>query len=110
MSEHTHHDSKLNRDSMTEDYGDIISVYTKEQGIADGVLFEAGVIDNRNIVFTTNLIAKFEKEALLVAAFKGLAACLGMSRPDLVIIYVDDDKLYADFNGQDITIMLPEDY
>lgn len=89
---------------------EIISVYTKEQAIDDGILFQAGEFWGLGIVFTTNLIARLPKEGLLTALLKGLNAASGFTGPDIATVWIWDTKILADFNGADITLMLPEDY
>lgn len=103
-------DMTLHANALRDAFGKDISIYTKEQALADGVTFEAGMIGERCVVFTSNLISRFEKPALLTAAILGVAKGLSMPRPGATMILIGDEKVYVDFNGRDITIMLREDY
>ena len=92
------------------DEEEIISVYTKEQAINDGVLFQAGEFGGLGMVFTTNLIAQLSKEALLMAVAQGLAAAENFTGPDIASVQIGDKRVLVDYVGKDLTIMLPEDY
>jgi len=89
-------------------FGEPISVYSKEQAVEDGILADFGKIENIGIVFTTNLIQSLKKTEPLALLRKGLA--LKFERPDLKVIYFNGKKVYIDWNGRDLTFMLPEDY
>lgn len=89
---------------------EVISVYTKDQAIDDGVLFQAGELGGRGIILTTHLIAELPKEALLQAVCLGLSTAQGFKGPDLAEFRVGTQRLWVDDNGRDITLMLPEDY
>jgi hypothetical protein len=92
------------------DEEEIISVYTKEQAIDDGFLFQAGKFWGLGIVFTENLIARLSKESLLMALLQGLEAAGNFTGPDIATIQVGDTRVWVDYAGKDLTFMLPEDY
>lgn len=89
-------------------FGEVISAYTKEQAIEDGILADFGKFGKAGIVFTANLLSSFSKEEIVSVLLKGLA--LEFERHDLKIILVNNKKIYVDWNGADLTFMLPEDY
>jgi len=89
---------------------EIISIYTKEQAIEDGVLVDFGVFGGRNIVFTSNLIQALEKVEIIVALIDGLAAAEKFVGPDLKELIIGSKRVWVDYVGHDLTFMLPEDY
>jgi len=92
------------------DENDIISIYTREDAINDGIIFNAGRIANREVDLTTNLIAKLDKYKLARAIVEGLESARHLSKPDMKEIEVNSKKIWVDDNGSVITLMLPEDY
>ena len=90
--------------------GEVISVYTKEQAIEDGVLFQAGELGGQGIILTTHLVAELPKEALLQAVCAGLAKARTFQGPDLAEFPIGAYRVWVDWNGQDLTFMFPEDY
>lgn len=96
---------------LQELFGGPIAVYPTEQAIDDGILFEAGRLFRRRIIFTTNLLARVEEKAVLIAiAIRGLAETAHFIEPDLAVIELDGVKAYVQDNGMELTFMLPEDY
>lgn len=93
-----------------EDEMEVISIYTKEQAIDDGILFQAGKFDGKGVVFTTHLIAELSKEALLTVFLKGLAIAKKFTGPDLATIQLGETRVWVDYVGNDLTFMFPEDY
>jgi len=90
---------------------DAIVVYTKEQAIADGILFQSEErYKDRNIIFTTNLIAKLKKKEIIAVLIKGLKEFAKLEKPDLKEMKVSGREIWIDDNGQDLTFLLPEDY
>lgn len=96
--------------SLEEVFGPPIFVYTTEQAIEDGILYNAGRLGDRKVVLTTNLIFSLEKEEIVSALVIGLEKIKAFSQPDLAVYTVNGKKVYADDNGETITLMLPEDY
>lgn len=93
---------------------EVVDIYTREDAIRDGVIFNAGKLFNRQIDLTTNLILKLSKEELLKAIIAGLQAAADRSmrekRPGMAEITVNDKTIWIDDNGEALTFMLPEDY
>ncbi len=91
-----------------EFFGEVISFYGKEQAVEDGVLIDFGKFGNRGVIFTPNLIGSLEKTELLTLLLKGLA--MKFERPDLRVELINGKKVYVDWNSEDLTFMMPEDY
>jgi len=89
---------------------DIIDVYTREDAIADGIIFNAGRIANREVDLTANLIAKLDKYELAKAIVEGLDLARHFRQPETKEIVVNGKRVWVDDNGSVITLMLPEDY
>lgn len=89
---------------------DIISVYTRDDAVRDGIIFNAGRIANRDVDLTTNLIVKLDKHELAKAIVKGLEIARHFRQPDMKEIVVNGKRIWVDDNGSIITLMLPEDY
>ena len=89
---------------------DIISVYTRDNAIEDGIIFNAGRIANREVDLTTNLIAELNKYELVKAIVKGLEIARHFRQPDMKEININGKRIWVDDNGSIITLMLPEDY
>ncbi len=89
---------------------DIIDVYTREDAIEDGIIFNAGRIANREVDLTPNLIEQLNKYELAKAIVMALEAAKHFRQPDMKEIEVNGKKVWVDDNGQVITLMLPEDY
>ncbi|MCA9459647.1 MAG: hypothetical protein KC550_03810 [Nanoarchaeota archaeon] len=94
---------------------DIISKYTQEDAINDGILVIVGKVDDINIVFTTNLFDEgyheFTKRNTLVK--KGLNL---LEKPDkedtnyMKLRVIEKGKIWVVYNAEGITFMKPEDY
>lgn len=89
---------------------DVISVYSKEQAIEDEVLSLVGEVEDADILFTTHLVAELSKEDLLRAVCVGLSEVHRFLEPDLAEFSIGGRRVWVDWNGRDITFMLPEDY
>jgi hypothetical protein len=89
---------------------DIISVYTREDAIEDGIIFNAGRIANRDVDLTANLIEKLDKYELAKAIVTALEIARHFRQPDMKEININGKRVWVDDNGSVITLMLPEDY
>ena len=89
---------------------DVISVYTREDAMKDGIIFNAGRIANRDVDLTVDLIEKLDKYELAKAIVKGLEIARHFRQPDMKEIEVNGKRVWVDDNGGVITLMLPEDY
>ena len=88
----------------------IIYVYTRNDAIRDGIIFNAGKIANREVDLTTNLIEQLSKYELAKAIVEGLEIARHFRQPNMKEIEVNGRKVWVDDNGSIITLMLPEDY
>ena len=89
---------------------DIIDVYTRDDAIKDGIIFNAGRIANRDVDLTTSLIEQLSKYELAKAIVMALEAARHFRQPDMKEIEVNGKRVWVDDNGSVITLMLPEDY
>jgi hypothetical protein len=93
-------------------FGEPISVYSTDQAVEDGVLFEAGRLGGRRIILTTNLLSSITENSVIASV---IVQCIEKSKsfeqlPDTELIKVGKQKFFVSDNGESITIMLPEDY
>jgi hypothetical protein len=94
---------------------DIISKYTMDDALSDGVFVLVGRLDDIRIVFTSNLFGEgykdFNKRNELVK--KGLKM---LEQPDdedtnyMKLRVIEKNKIWLIANGEGITFMKPEDY
>ena len=89
---------------------DIISVYTRDDAIKDGMIFNAGRIANRDVDLTVDLMKKLDKYELAKAIVMALEAVRSFRQPDMKEIEINGKRVWVDDNGGVITLMLPEDY
>ena len=96
-------------------FGEVISVYTQEQAIEDGVLIHAGDCGKQKVLFTSNLFydgfEDLQKRTALVK--RGLEM---LKKDDLEdtsymrLRVIEKDKIWVIWNAEGITFMKPEDY
>lgn len=99
------------KDAFEEFFGNTIYTYTREQAIEDGWLAEVGTHAGRKIVFTTNLLSKFEKHTLLYALLVGLSTIEKDDTDEYLFPFViGGTEVWATRDSQAYTFMLPEDY
>lgn len=95
---------------------DIISKYTQNDAIEDGMLVEVGITDkNIRIVFTSNLFNDgyedfVKRNALIKKGLKLLAKADKEDTNYMRLRVVVKDKIWVVLNGEGITFMKPEDY
>lgn len=95
---------------------DIISKYTQDDAIADGMLVVIGLTNNNiRIVFTSNLFENgyndFNTRDTLIK--KGLNLLAKANKEDtnyMRLRVIVKDKIWVVLNGEGITFMKPEDY
>lgn len=97
------------------DEKDIISKYTMDDALDDGVFVMVGITQNKiRIVFTSNLFSEgyedFFKRDVLIK--KGLAM---LEKPDKEDTHwklrvIEKNKIWVVLNAEGITFMKPEDY
>ncbi len=97
------------------DEKDLISKYTQDDAINDGVLVVVGEVNKIKIVFTTNLLFDgFEdtnKRTALVK--KGLDLLEKHNDEDtsyMKLRVIEKDKIWVIHNAEGITFMKPSDY
>ena len=99
---------------MTELFGEVISRYTLDQAIEDGVLMKVGefAVDHRPIIFTTNLFADV-KERYQEVIRKGIELLKKPSPEDdeyMKLRVIEKGKIWVVLNAEGCTFMKPEDY
>lgn len=112
----------MNGKANSEDFGEVISVYTTEQALEDGVLVKLGTVSGVPVLATTNCFYKAGLDNPLQRHGVVLEAVQALNKPDpeddgfrkLRVLHkgkaVDYDCLWVIQDAQGITIMLPEDY
>lgn len=105
----------LNGGRKMFDEKDIISRYTMQDAINDGVLVLVGKVDEINVVFTSNLFSDgyedYTKRNALVK--KGLDLLQKPDKEDtnyMKLRVIEKGKIWVIHNGEGITFMKPEDY
>ncbi len=94
---------------------DIISRYTQEQAIEDGILVKVGTYGKLPVVFTTNLFydGYEEKEKRIELVKKGLEMLKQPDKEDtdyMKLRVIEKDKIWVILDGDGITFLKPEDY
>jgi len=101
------------------DDAEVISTYTAEQAVEDGILVEVGRAGNCPVYITRNCMVTLELEEDDEKRREVVELCLhALQQPDredddyrcLRALTVDDVKVWAILDGQGVTIMRPEDY
>ena len=93
----------------------VISVYTQEQAIEDGILTIVGTVGKIPVIFTTNLFydGYEDKEKRLNLIKRGIDL---LNKPDaeddenMKLRVIEKDKIWVILNAEGITFMKPEDY
>lgn len=96
-------------------FGPVISVYTVDEAIEDGIFLHAGSFNGYRVVITSNLLHTLEKEtagAVIVRALEIARRRVEEYVSDLVKVPVGQTVAWVDIAVETrvITIMLPEDY
>lgn len=100
--------------TLTEVYGEPISVYTKEQAIEDGILIKVGYLSNLKlpVLFTTNLFSDV-KDHYQDIITKGLEL-LNKKNPEddgfHKLRVIEKNQIWVIANTEGVTFMKPEDY
>lgn len=93
----------------------VISVYTQEQAIEDGILTIVGTVGKTPVIFTTNLFydGYEDKEKRTSLIKRGLEL---LNKPDaeddenMKLRVIEKDKIWVILNVEGITFMKPDDY
>ena len=113
-------------------FGKVISTYTLEQAIEDGVLIDFGNIERLTfrIIMTSGIVADLNKHQLLHVLVRTLNTLEVGSKPDMVMFKTEpvkqhleyegrtlitsleglEKQVYAKLDGTILTIMLSSDY
>lgn len=100
--------------TITEIYGEPISVYTTQQAIKDGLLIKTGYLqpDNIPVLFTSNLFYDV-KNTYKIIINKGLELLKQPNKEDteyMKLRVIEKNKIWVIADLQGITFMKPEDY
>ena len=94
---------------------EVISTYTLEQAIEDGVLVRVGLCGKYPVIFTSNLFSEGyeDKGKRMTLVNKGLEM-LKVPDPEdteyMRLRVIEKDKIWVIADGQAITFMKPSDY
>ena len=96
-------------------FGNVISSYTQEEAVSDGVLVPVGRCGQTKVVFTANLFhdGYKVKEARVNLIERGLKM---LNEPDaedsdyMKLRVIDKGKIWVILDGNGITFMKPSDY
>jgi len=96
-------------------FGEVISTYTVNDAIEDGIFLDAGRFYGFRVVATTNFIETFEKYALvaiMAQAMEGTRKAIAAGMSDIIHIKTGVKTVWVsvDISAKVVTIMLPEDY
>lgn len=94
---------------------EIISRYTQEQAIEDGILVKVGSCGKLPVIFTTNLFydGYEEQEKRIELVKKGLEMLKQPDKEDtnyMKLRVIEKDKIWVILDGDGITFLKPEDY
>ena len=97
---------------------EVISSYTTQQAVEDGMLVPVGQVGECPVYFTRNCFERFDLEddkKRRAVVEVGLAALRKPDREDdgyrkLRAFNVNDEKVWVILDGQGVTFMRPEDY
>ena len=97
-------------------FGEVISTYTQEQAIDDGVLVLVGYLGTEKVIFTRTLFdGGYEDPAKrLLLIKKGIEMLLvkdAEDSPTMRLRVIEKNKIWVIWNqGEGITFLTPEDY
>ena len=99
--------------TITEVYGEPISVYTTEQALDDGILVKTGCLMPGKIpvIFTSNLFTEV-KDNYKTIIDKGLELLKQFNKEDsdYMKLRVIEKDIWVVANSEGVTFMKPEDY
>ncbi|OGS21572.1 MAG: hypothetical protein A2252_00115 [Elusimicrobia bacterium RIFOXYA2_FULL_39_19] len=93
----------------------VISAYSQEQAIEDGVLVKVGYYGKCPIIFTSNLFYdgfedKEVRTALVNKGLKMLRQAVPEDTKYMRLRVIEKDKIWIIFDGSALTFLKPEDY
>ncbi len=100
--------------SLTEVYGEPISIYTQQNALDDGMLVKVGILSNLKIpvIFTSNLFEEI-KDHYKEIITKGLELLNKKDQEDddnYKLRVIEKNKIWVIANSEGVTFMKPEDY
>ena len=100
--------------SLTEVYGEPISVYTTQQAIDDGMLVKVGELSTNKlpVIFTSNLFEEV-KDHYQEIIQKGLSMLNQPNEEDdeyYKLRVITKNQIWVIANAEGVTFMKPEDY
>lgn len=97
-------------------FGKVISRYTQEEAIEDGVLVFVGNIGKERVVFTRSLFNqgyedKEKRVALIEKGLELLCAEDPEDSPDMRLRVIEEGKIWVIWHmGEGFTFLMPDDY
>jgi len=110
-------DSSQNQESDKDPvFGEVISTYSQDQAIEDGMLVFVGLVGQERVVFTQNLFCKgYEEEekraALIEEGLRQLRMPHSDDSPRMRLRVIESNKIWVIWNaGEGVIFLEPEDY
>ena len=98
-------------------FGNVISIYTQEQAIEDGILVHVGQLTTgQKVVFTTNLFETggYEDQVKRIDLVQqGISLLQNLDPEDtdhMKLRVIEKDRIWVIADGNGLTFMRPEDY
>ncbi len=97
-------------------FGEVISRYTQDQAIEDGVLVHVGSVGNERVVFTTALFSEgyeneIKRRSLVEKGLELLRKPVPEDSPSMRLRVIEKDKIWVIWNqGEGFTFLMPDDY
>ena len=97
-------------------FGEVVSVYTQDEAIEDGVLVHVGDVGKQRVVFTNALFSQgyedeAKRKALIERGLELLCRQDPEDSPDMRLRVIEKEKIWVIWNvGEGFTFLMPEDY
>jgi len=98
-------------------FDNVISTYTQDQAIEDGILIKVGVLTSgQKVVFTTNLFESggYDDPVKRIQLIERGIHCLRQPDPEdtdhMKLRVIEKDRIWVVADGNGLTFMRPEDY
>ncbi|MDD3159980.1 MAG: hypothetical protein PHQ98_03365 [Candidatus ainarchaeum sp.] len=100
--------------TLTEVYGEPISIYTLQNALDDGILIKVGKLTNSNIpiIFTSNLFNEVKNNYKKIIT-QGLKLLNKKNKEDddcYKLRVIEKNRIWVISNNEGVTFMKPEDY
>ena len=105
-----------NNENVHPVFGEVISVYTQDQAIEDGVLVHVGSVGKQRVVFTQALFSQgyedgAKRKALVEKGLELLCREDAEDSPDRRLRVIEKGKIWVVWNvDEGFTFLMPEDY